>query len=173
MRIATFNCHFNLACTFKQHRNCITRSLTQQDLKHMHIRHIEPNIKYVGCHYFLPSGKDYTCRKLTAVSKMFFTFPPQVAIWWCPLWPDNEQQIDIASTNWVFQICGIDNCNGNIIHQLWQQQCWTSPFEIVRSLVCPAFGLFWNTLPATDQPLALEDIHLFFMWEYWYWSRHL
>ena len=75
MRIATFNCHFNLACTFKQHRNCITRSLTQQDLKHMHIRHIEPSIKYVGCHYFLPSGKDYTCRKLTAVSKRFFTSP--------------------------------------------------------------------------------------------------
>ena len=57
-----------------QQMDCSTRSLTQIDLKHMHIRNLEPSIKHVMCHYFLPSDKDYTCRKLTAVSKGFCNF---------------------------------------------------------------------------------------------------
>ena len=57
-----------------QQLDCSTRSLTQMNLKHMHIMHLEPSRKHVRCHYFLPSDKDYTCRKLTAVSKGFCNF---------------------------------------------------------------------------------------------------
>ena len=49
--------------------------LTQIDLNHMHIRHLKQSMKHIECHYFLPSDKDYTCRKLQEdISERFFTF---------------------------------------------------------------------------------------------------
>ena len=69
--------------------------------------------------------------------------------------------------HWSWKTQGIslalDNCENS--------KGWTLPWEVIRPHVP-----IWIVLERFDcnrSTLALEDFHLIFMWEYWYWSWHL
>ena len=60
-----------------------------------------------------------------------------------------------------------------INHQLWKQQWLNLTF---RGYQAPCLSSLWMVLErfvCNRSTFSLGDVHLIFMWAYWYWSRHL